>query len=402
MNPSMGALGMPRPSMDSPRQHQQWHHSLRRTPLERLPIELIQKIFFECLEINLPRASLPIALALSNDVIHTWLIRLAFSSNNESARTGFFTKPYLPLDYFSLSASQRASLQTEILKCRWCTLPLMRKCQREHVEHVIREKCKYLRISCADCQKLENLKPYWESMDRFDPRPPGSRGSGDLTVEARISQPPNIQPENNPSTSTFIPITPTPAPNTTNMSIILGASAASTHSASRKIAIWFNSGSVQIRERSPIFQETDVFRLPSCSTREPCRIPDRLLCPPWTPEKLEFLTLLSTEAYIDENERRDRSKAVLRQVIDDRDLETFKYMLGMHIRAKNYGYPFPWPVRQTHYRAAARMADRKDDDPFLRILFTDRKGEVPATDQSIKALLVKYEQREREREIFES
>ncbi|QSS54798.1 hypothetical protein I7I53_02465 [Histoplasma capsulatum var. duboisii H88] len=406
MNPTIG--GSPKPSADSPGHHQYRRHSLRKAPLERLPIELIQKIFFECLEINLPRASLPIAHALSNDVIHTWLIRLAFSGNNESARTGFFTKPYLPLDYFSLSNSQRASLQTEILKCRWCTLSLMRKCQREHVEHVIRQKCKDLIISCADRQKLENLKPYWQSMDRFDPRPPGSRGSGDLTVEGRLPlAPPKhklIQPENNHSTSSiFTSLTPTPTP-ITNASVSISAGATiprTTHGESRKVAIWFNFGSVQIRERSPIFQETDVFRLPSCSIREPCRMPDHLLRPPWTPEKLEFLTLLSTEAYIDEDERRERSKAVLRQVIDARDLETFKHMLGMHIRAKNYGYAFPWPARRTHYHAAARNAGSSDDDPFLRILFTDRKGEVPA-DHNIKALMARYEHRERKREIFGS
>ncbi|PGH29963.1 hypothetical protein GX50_07298 [[Emmonsia] crescens] len=405
MNPPIEPA-RPGPNADSPRQHQQWHHSLRKTPLERLPVELIQKIFFECLEINLPRSSLPIALALSNDVIHTWLIRLAFSSNNESARTGFFTKPYLPFDYFSLCASQRASLQTEILKCRWCTLHLMRKCQRDHVDHVIRQKCKDLIMSPAGRQKLQDLKPYWQSMDRLDPRPSGSRGSGDLTVETRVPKPPlqqKIQPESSPSTSIFTNITPTPTPNTnTNVSISPGVTTPSTHSDLRKIAIWFNFGSVQIRERSPIFQETDLFRLPSCSTREPCRMPDRLLCPPWTPDKLELLTLLSTEAYIDEDERRDRSKAVLRQVIFDRDLETFKHMLGMHIRAKNYGYSFPWPVRQSHYRVAARYAGPTDDDPFLRILFTDRKGEVPAGDHSIKALMARYDQREREREIFGS
>lgn len=77
-------------------------------------------------------------------------------------------------------------------------------------------------------------------------------------------------------------------------------------------------------------------------------------------------------------------------------------MLGMHIRAKNYGYSFPWPVRQSHYRVAARYAGPTDDDPFLRILFTDRKGEVPAGDHSIKALMARYDQREREREIFGS
>ncbi|EEH33518.2 hypothetical protein PAAG_04568 [Paracoccidioides lutzii Pb01] len=384
--------------------HKEWHHSLRKAPIERLPVELIQKIFFECLEINLPRASLPVALSLSNNVIFTWLIRLAFTSSNESARTDFFTKVYLPFEYFSLSTEQRATLQTELLKCRWCSLPLMRKCQREHVEHVLRQKCSHLIISPTGRQLLENLEPYWQSMNRLDPRPPGSRGSGNLTIKAREPQPSQqdkAQQEND--TTTTISSTPTPTPTLNPDNSPTGTSNGASKSGRdiRKIAIWFNFGSVQIRERSPIFQETDVFRLPSCSFREPCRMPDRLLCPPWTPEKLEFLTLLSTEAYIDEDERRERSKAVLRQVIVDRDLETFKHMLGMNIRAKNYGYTFPWPVRQTHYRVAARCAMLRDDDPFLRILFTERRGEVPTGDSSIKALMAKFQQKEREREMSE-
>ncbi|EER36930.1 conserved hypothetical protein [Histoplasma capsulatum H143] len=292
-----------------------------------------------------------------------------------------YVQPLCEENYCSDTNSEQDTLQLgsfslgkSLLQCRYCVMRL----HRSGIFFLV---------------KLENLKPYWQSMDRFDPRPPGSRGSGDLTVEGRLPlAPPKhklIQPENNHSTSSiFTSLTPTPTP-ITNASVSISAGATiprTTHGESRKVAIWFNFGSVQIRERSPIFQETDVFRLPSCSIREPCRMPDHLLRPPWTPEKLEFLTLLSTEAYIDEDERRERSKAVLRQVIDARDLETFKHMLGMHIRAKNYGYAFPWPARRTHYHAAARNAGSSDDDPFLRILFTDRKGEVPA-DHNIKALM---------------
>src|SRR5881394_1529735 len=114
---------MDRSEMDSPYEHgagDHRDHENRRAPLEKLPIELIQKIFFECLDINFPRASLHIASALSNEVIYTWLIRLAFSSNNDSSKVGFFTNTFLPLDYFAIDADQRAALQTEILRCRWC------------------------------------------------------------------------------------------------------------------------------------------------------------------------------------------------------------------------------------------------------------------------------------------
>ncbi|KAK2786188.1 hypothetical protein FQN52_007933 [Onygenales sp. PD_12] len=373
---------------------QHWHHKFRKTPLERLPVEIVQKIFFECLEINLPRASLPIALALSNDVIYTWLIRLAFSSNNESALTDFFTKPYLPLDYFSLTAPQRATLQTEILKCRWCTLPLMRKCQREHVEHVLRQKCNHLIISPSDRRKLENLEPYWGNMDRITSKAIGSRGTGDLRVEARIPEPPpepQKQQQQQQQTSTIATSTST---NPSNASATTNTT--TTTNPKRRIAIWFNFGSVQIRPANDlVFEYIDVFRLPYGGFSDPCRIPDHLLRPPWTPEKLEFLTLLSTEAYIDEDSRYERSKATLRQVITDRDFDTFKHMLTMRIRVKVYGYTLRWPLKQNHFRLAARLAGGSDNDPFLKELFEERREDVPVSDPSIRALMNRYDARKK-------
>ncbi|KAL1997619.1 hypothetical protein VTN02DRAFT_1258 [Thermoascus thermophilus] len=53
------------------------HPAPRRSRLESLPVELIQKIFLESLELNLPRASIHLARALSDPLIYTWLIRLA-------------------------------------------------------------------------------------------------------------------------------------------------------------------------------------------------------------------------------------------------------------------------------------------------------------------------------------
>jgi hypothetical protein len=192
----------------------------------------------------------------------------------------------------------------------------------------------------------------WESVDRFSHAPQGRRGKGDLVVAAQ-----------DPRAGIRL-----------------------------KISIWFNIGAVQIREPSPVFYEVDVFSLPSCSFMEPCRMPDKLLRPPWTEEKLEFLTLLSTEAYIDEDTSFQRSKAVLRQLIKDRDVKTFERLLSMQIRVKVYGYPLPWPTRPNHFRMAARYA-QSEDDPFLRILFTLRREDVPARDASMWALMMKYDQR---------
>lgn len=327
-----------------------------RSRLESLPVEIIQKIFLECLEINLSRASIHIASALSDPLIYTWLIRLAFSSANESSRHGFFTPDFLPppLDFFALSPAERRDLQTNILQCRWSTLALMRKCQREYVEHAIRIKCKDLIFSPEDRRRLANLDECFARRAECDQGRNGRRGKGDLVLTAK-------------------------APNS---------------NADLKVAIWFNFGALQIREPSPVFYETDVFRLPCCSIDYPARMPDKLLKPPWTEGKLEYLALLSTEAYIDEGSSYDRSKQVLRQVIRDRDFPTFERLLNMHIRTKVYNYPLRWPARPTHFRAALRYAD-DHDDPFIRLLVEKRWQELPPNDVRLRAALLAKDGRSR-------
>ncbi|KAK2875107.1 hypothetical protein FQN49_001777 [Arthroderma sp. PD_2] len=327
----------------------------RRSPIELLPAELVHKIFFQCLEFNFPRASIHIANALSSPIIYTWLIRLAFSSCNRSSRSDdiYASHHFLPLDYFYFNHVERAELQTEILKCHWSTASLLRRCQREYVEHIIKQKRSQFIISPEEDQNiLSNLDPYWQNINRLDPTPVGKRGKGDLVIRAR-------------SLETDEPC---------------------------KIAIWFGFGAFQIRDAGPVFQEIDIFRLPCAPPypAEPCRMPDRLLSLPWTEEKLELLTLLSSDAYIDVGWPPDRSKAVLRKVIEDREFGAFKCLLNLHICGKKYRYPTLWPVSHNHFRVAARHAE-SDRDPFLQLLFDKRKESVPRDDKSIMALMEKYE-----------
>ncbi|EEQ30287.1 conserved hypothetical protein [Microsporum canis CBS 113480] len=326
----------------------------RRAPIELLPAELVHKIFFQCLEFNFPRASIYIANTLSSPILYTWLIRLAFSSCNRSSRSYniYASQHFLPLDYFYFNHLERAKLQTEILKCHWLTAPLLRKCQREYVEHVIRQKRPQLVISPDEDQDvLSRLDQYWQNINRFDPTPAGKRGKGDLIIRAHSLE--NDQP--------------------------------------CKIAIWFGFGAFQIRDLNPVFQEIDIFRLPCAPPypAEPCRMPDRLLAAPWTEDKLELLTLLSSDAYIDEGWPPDRSKAVLRKVIKDRELDAFKCLLNLHICGRQYRYPYPWPVSHNHFRVAARYAE-SDNDPFLQLLFDKRRDSIPRDDTSIMALMAKY------------
>jgi hypothetical protein len=140
-----------------------------------------------------------------------------------------------------------------------------------------------------------------------------------------------------------------------------------------RLSIWFHFGGVQIREPSPVRNEIDVFRLPCPpSLNERPRMPDKLLHAPWTCEKLEFLTLLSQETYIDEhNHSSERSHQVLRQLIRDRDYVTFETLLELNVTTRDYSYPQKWPVKTRHFKEALRHVTGPND-PFVRLLYDKR------------------------------
>jgi hypothetical protein len=101
--------------------------------LETMPVELIEKIFLSCLEINLPRASPALTAALSSERIYRILILLSFFDDarawgrQDYATPSAILKMFRPLDYKPFSAEERKSLQIAVLDCRWCTLDRIRK-----------------------------------------------------------------------------------------------------------------------------------------------------------------------------------------------------------------------------------------------------------------------------------
>lgn len=334
----------------------------KRVParIECLPIEIIQTIFLHCVEFNLPRASIHIARALSDPVIYTWLIRLAFTIDNHESR-GFLTPEYLPppLDFLGLSKQERTGLQSTILGTRWCTLPLMRKCQVEYIKHVIAIQCTRLKFSLEDKDKLLNLEQrFEESTSIMDAQ---GAPSEDLAEDLKIFAMRESIYE---------------SPGTCDDCVL---------------SIWFNSGLVVLCRpvdglSFPVSEEE--YRFPACVSTTP-RMPDKLLRPPWTPNKLSFLALLAEEAYIDEDENFECSRRILRQVIRDRDLGTFQRLLGLCIRLRCYNYPRDWPLLPCHFRAAIKYADERDD-PFIRFMVEKRWCDVPEDIQLKDELLRRY------------
>lgn len=335
--------------------------SEKRVParIECLPVEIIQTIFLHCVEFNLPRASIHIARALSDPIIYTWLIRLAFTIDNHESR-GILTPEYLPppLDFLGLSKQERTGLQSTILGSRWCTLPLMRKCQAGFLKHVIAIQCNRLEFSSEDKNKLSNLEQrFEESTSKMDAQGAPSKDSVDLKILA-------MRESTYGSLGTYDDCV---------------------------LSIWFNWGLVVLGR--PVYElpfpvSEEEYRFPACVSTMP-RMPDKLLCPPWTPDKLSFLALLAEEAYIDEDENFECSRRILRQVIRDRDLGTFQRLLGLCIRLRCYNYSRDWPLLPCHFRAALKYADERDD-PFIKLLVEKRWCDVPEDIQLKDELLRRY------------
>lgn len=324
--------------------------------LEFLPVEIIQLIFLHSLEINLPRASPHLSRALSSPLLYTWLIRLAFSSANSSSREGFFTPDFLPppLDFWGLSLQQRQELQTNLLACRWCTLPLLRRCQREYVAHVFRCKCAEL-VFHPDYQVfLSDLDRRFDNLAECDWAVDGRRGKGDLVIPAQLR-------DSQQSTSS--------------------------RNIDRKVAVWFHFGAVQIRKPNEVYYENDLFRLPSSVAIGPGRIPDKLLRAPWSDTQFEFLQLLSTDFYLDEDQvAADRSDEITHRLIRKRQIEPFRRLLAMSFRAANCRVPSRWPLQPLHY-ALIRRCGVGPGDPFATLVLRERWDDIPA---AAKQELLRY------------
>jgi hypothetical protein len=95
--------------------------------LESLPVELIEKIFLYSLNVNLPRASPSLAATVSSERIYRALILRAFwndvPGSTVSGPEAAIARILRPLDYVPLTFDERASLQSTIIRCKWCTVP---------------------------------------------------------------------------------------------------------------------------------------------------------------------------------------------------------------------------------------------------------------------------------------
>lgn len=85
--------------------------------IERLPAEILEIIFFHCLNISLPQASPIIGHALASEHVKKRLVLLVLSSGNDA--------PPFTLRNIVPTLKEQAELQSAILQTRWMTLAFL-------------------------------------------------------------------------------------------------------------------------------------------------------------------------------------------------------------------------------------------------------------------------------------
>lgn len=236
-------------------------HARFIAPLERLPTELLETIFLHHLNISLPQASPIIGNKLASKHVKTQLLFRVCSAGR--------LNPY-PCEQAALfpTIADHAKAQSAILQMRWMTLPFIRQLIADYItKTLVRE------LSERGLQWLGNgplvtketestIRQYIEDnsvpfTERNQDDPPVFGN-----VSWRIEKPPR-----------FI-----------------------------RLSIGLHDGSVTIEERSIHGLEKSAQRVSSTSAERGqwrifcgingCKVPEKLLHGPWTPEKCDFLEMV--------------------------------------------------------------------------------------------------------------
>ncbi|KAF3490666.1 uncharacterized protein GIQ15_00183 [Arthroderma uncinatum] len=153
--------------------------SSKRNTLQSMPTEILEQIFFECLEVNLLQVLPQLAQAVSTPRIYHCIATLAiwedpdeegFMKNgnmNEQTRNLFnlsekeIMKRFRPIGYRPLPIEEKKRLQSQILNCHWATFKLIASCVVECVDLT------RLRINCYHKAKIGsvNIEEIMEEME---------------------------------------------------------------------------------------------------------------------------------------------------------------------------------------------------------------------------------------------
>lgn len=112
-------------------------------PLERLPCEILRRIFNWSCNINLPKASWHLMKMLEDHPIY--MLMLAFSSEairvvEEKGSSLFYARNIILAGLPTLSTEERIRLQAEVFAKKWLQPQLVRRVQSHFVQEVIRAR----------------------------------------------------------------------------------------------------------------------------------------------------------------------------------------------------------------------------------------------------------------------
>ena len=123
--------------------------------LESLPIELLEEIFWFCLNLSLPRASRHLGAALSSRRLKEDLVLRVFPV------TGYDTCNLHYIDRIRIKSqhtnfSEAGPLQSDILNCRWMTWDLLRSCMEKFITQMILRVFKSQKLHWRDNKPVQD------------------------------------------------------------------------------------------------------------------------------------------------------------------------------------------------------------------------------------------------------
>lgn len=249
-----------------------------QSPLEQLPLEVLELIFFHCLNVSLPQASNAIGLKLASHHVKCHLTRRVFNSADGTEY------PCALATIFPTSRDHREA-QSAILRLKWMTLSFFQKLIPDFVvKTLIRE------LGGRDFHWMDHGPVVAEDIEPLIRRcVEDNAHRGNISPLQGLPACWNVDwpmtESSSPKPSRVLNIRPRPLPgDATDMLsvyVVIGLR-------DGIVTIWnpschddMNNGTVLTHKR---------WRALCCL--EGCRIPDKLLHGPWTDEKCEFLEIL--------------------------------------------------------------------------------------------------------------
>lgn len=169
------------------------------TSLERLPTELLEKIFLVSLNFNLPRSSPIIGIKLSNQYIYTtttvaifeptWRYNYGLLYEQERAVPSSLDREDIPgdpelqvrrRDLFMFSTAN--TMQSSLLRCQWATVFMIRQAEKEWLLTAPQKPVKKEGEGMAQARSHSQTSDF-EQFTHTETRTPAEELSGDSTLE---------------------------------------------------------------------------------------------------------------------------------------------------------------------------------------------------------------------------